>query len=129
MLLQNGDVLSLCLASLAVLANIVADLLSIGQRAAEAYGRDMNEDVWAAVIRSNEAEALILCEKFNCTGCHVVLVFRLEVIAISSVRPNCNFFSGAIVPTKCSSIEIRVVFLLAARHVMRVCVVGFGNSP
>lgn len=33
----------------------------------------MDENVWPAVVRRDEAKALILREKFNCTVCHSVL--------------------------------------------------------
>jgi len=71
---QNSNVLGFRLAGLAILADIVADLLTVGQSAAEADTRDVNEDVWAAVVWGDEAEPLILCKKFYCTGCHNVLV-------------------------------------------------------
>ncbi|MDQ1194344.1 hypothetical protein QE435_000034 [Rhizobium sp. SORGH_AS 787] len=57
---QNSNVLSFRFAGLAILANIVAHLLTVGQGAAEADGRDVNEDVWAAVVWGDEAEALIV---------------------------------------------------------------------
>ena len=71
---QNSNVFGLRFAGLAILADIVANLLTVGQSAAEADSGDVNEDVWATVVWGDEAEALILCEKFNCTGCHDVLV-------------------------------------------------------
>ena len=71
---QNSNVFGLGLAGLAILADIVADLLAVCQGAAEANRGDVNEDVWAAIIWSNEAEALVLGEKFNGTGCHDFLV-------------------------------------------------------
>jgi hypothetical protein len=60
------------LARLAVTLKFKAELLAFNDRAhAGAFdGRDVNEDVGAAVVRLNEAEALGGIEPFNCASGH-----------------------------------------------------------
>jgi hypothetical protein len=60
------------LARLAVTLEFKAKLLAFNDRAhASAFdGRDVNEDVGAAVVRLNEAEALGGIEPFNCASGH-----------------------------------------------------------
>lgn len=60
------------LAGPAVLNNLVADLLSVRERThtCALYGRDVNENVRAAVIRLDEAKALGGIEPFYSASIH-----------------------------------------------------------
>lgn len=71
---KNADVLGFRLAGLAVLSQLVADLLAILKRTAKTERRDVNEYVWAAIVRGNEAKALVLGEELYSASCHLVLV-------------------------------------------------------
>lgn len=68
------NVFGLRFARLAVLAYFVANLLAILQRLAEGDRGDVHEDILTTVIRSDEAKALILREKFHCSGRDICLV-------------------------------------------------------
>ena len=67
------NVFGLRFARFAVLAYFVANLLAILQRLAVADRRDMHEDILTAVIRGDEAKALVLSKEFYSTGRHVFL--------------------------------------------------------
>lgn len=71
---KSTDVLGFRLAGLAVLSQLVADLLAILKRTGKTERRDVNEYVWAATVRGNEAKALVLGEEFYGASCHLVLV-------------------------------------------------------
>src|SRR5688572_24626435 len=67
---ENADAFGLRLACLAILANFEANLVAVTQRAALLQGRNVNENVWTAIVRRDEAKALVFSEKFNRTGRH-----------------------------------------------------------
>jgi hypothetical protein len=56
------NVFGLGLSGLAILTELVADILAVAQRSV-LNGRDVNEDVLTAVVRRDGAEALVLIEK------------------------------------------------------------------
>jgi len=71
------DVLGFGLPGLAILAELVADSLAVADRSA-LNGRDVNEDVLTAVVRRDEAEALVLIEKLYSAGRTSPMLWFLE---------------------------------------------------
>src|SRR5712691_8838541 len=76
--LDGAQVLSGGLASPAVCDNLERDLLPLAEGAhARAFDRaDMNEDIFTAVFRLNEAEALLVIKPLHGSRVHGILSFR-----------------------------------------------------
>src|SRR5579862_1193410 len=87
--LRHRDIADGDLAGAAVFLRIEGDLLALGQATQSgALERSrMNEDVLAAVIRLNEAEAFLVVVKFYGTRCHGDILLLDEV----HVSPRCAF--------------------------------------
>jgi hypothetical protein len=75
-LADDGYVFRFGLAGLAILADVEADLLAI-RKSAATHGRDVNEYVRSTIVGGDEAEALILSEKFNGASGHDAILNAL----------------------------------------------------
>jgi hypothetical protein len=71
--LIDAKIFSAGLAAHAVGLGLERHLLTLieGAKAGAFDGADMNEDVLAAIVRLDEAEALCRVEPLNCSGCHL----------------------------------------------------------